>query len=409
MHLSLAQPHHASPSSLTRLLYTLLILSQIVHQTYALPWPLKPRELLMQCINEVLKGSHVLIMTCRSVQSDLLPVTKSAIRMDILQSRWTFEALPCGKTRIRTEMLIEEKFAIGVPSVLITFVQNTALKESVVQFAKAVRRMQLGRHPDFVYWGSTTPEPVASLGAGPRKWVAGWRRLRAAVANGRGGRGDGAGEGERSRSDRHRDSGSESESESESESSRDGGASSAVGGYEATDEAAFDGLAFYAALVVVVLLCSAMRALYVTVRGRYAKWRQRSSAQRAARQVGRHARHWSSEGAGRLVRSYSTGSLEASTGAADAERRAAAASTAIAAGGDAMAKLLMAPSVDISALTAPPLDTDRSCRKWHRRVFSENGLDALNQSVHAFADGGARRRLSICPGCRSVQCQQCIR
>ena len=119
----------------------------------------------MQCINEVPKGSHVLIMTCRSVQSDLLPVTKSAIRMDILQSRWTFEALPCGKTRIRTEMLIEEKFAIGVPSVLITFVQNTALKESVVQFAKAVRRSWLAgssKQKQAVTAKATVPTQVAT-------------------------------------------------------------------------------------------------------------------------------------------------------------------------------------------------------------------------------------------------------
>jgi hypothetical protein len=351
----------------------------------------------MQCINEVPKGSHVLVMTCRSVQSDLLPVTKSAVRMDILQSRWIFEALPCGKTRIRTEMLIEEKFSVGVPSVLVTFVQNTALKESVVQFAKAVRRMQLGRHPAFVHWGSTPPELPASLAAGPRKWVAGWRRLRAAAMRGRGSGEHGVGEGDSRRSDRA----------SESEHSQDRGASSMIDAHEEADNATFGRLAFYSALVV--LLCSAIRAMRGTVHGHYVKWHQRRSARRAARQVGRHARHWSSDGAGRLGRSYSTGSLEASAGTEQADRRAAPSSTPVS-GADAMAKLLMAPPFDISTPTAPQLDTDRSCRKWHRRVFSENGLDALSRSVHTFqfADGGARRRLSICPGCRSTLCQQCV-
>ena len=40
----------------------------------------------------------------------------------------------------------------GVPGVLVKFVQSKALAESVTNFQKAVRQLDLGPHPDFVTW-----------------------------------------------------------------------------------------------------------------------------------------------------------------------------------------------------------------------------------------------------------------
>ena len=56
----------------------------IVHQTYALPWPLKTRELLMKCSNTI--SRPYMTSRCQSVQSDMVPVSADATRMEILAS-----------------------------------------------------------------------------------------------------------------------------------------------------------------------------------------------------------------------------------------------------------------------------------------------------------------------------------
>jgi hypothetical protein len=86
-------------------------------QTYKLPWPLKPRELLMQCRNQVSHREHTLTASCRSVESKACPITSDAVRMEILESQWTFEALPPGgkmSTKVSVYILINERFAVGI-------------------------------------------------------------------------------------------------------------------------------------------------------------------------------------------------------------------------------------------------------------------------------------------------------
>lgn len=90
---------------------------EIVHQTYSLPWPLKPRELLMKCTNSFQHREYTMVATCRSVESDALPITSAAVRMEILESQWRFEALPGNgriKTRVHVYILISERFAVGI-------------------------------------------------------------------------------------------------------------------------------------------------------------------------------------------------------------------------------------------------------------------------------------------------------
>ena len=89
----------------------------IVHQTYGLPWPLKPRELLMHCENSISHREATLTATCHSVLTDTVPVTDAAVRMEIMESQWRFEALPGNgkmKTRVTVYILISERFAVGV-------------------------------------------------------------------------------------------------------------------------------------------------------------------------------------------------------------------------------------------------------------------------------------------------------
>ena len=129
-----------------------------MHQTYALPWPLKPRELLLKCAHEVHRSSFSVKARCSSVHTDLVPITNEAVRMEILESTWRFDALPGDRTKITVELLISEQFAVGVPSFVIDYVQKNSLKDSVRQFHRAATRLRLPAHPNFVAWRRSREE-----------------------------------------------------------------------------------------------------------------------------------------------------------------------------------------------------------------------------------------------------------
>ena len=88
----------------------------VVHQRYDLPWPLKPRELVLRCHNDLQRGALRMTARCRSVHTDLVPVTSRAVRMEIQESVWRFEAMPAERTRITVEIAVSPQFAAGVPS-----------------------------------------------------------------------------------------------------------------------------------------------------------------------------------------------------------------------------------------------------------------------------------------------------
>lgn len=59
---------------------------EIVHQTYGLPWPLKSRELLMRCTNDVARGTQSVTARCASVHTDRVPISSERVRMEIIGS-----------------------------------------------------------------------------------------------------------------------------------------------------------------------------------------------------------------------------------------------------------------------------------------------------------------------------------
>lgn len=138
---------------------------ELVHQTYNLPWPLKTRELLMHCENKILPREHIMTAMCHSAEADVRPITSENVRMEILESRWRFEALPGNgrmQTRITVQILINDRFAVGVPSFVVKYVQDQALKDSVHQFVRACRKLNLPPHNDFVSWRRTRQQARAA-------------------------------------------------------------------------------------------------------------------------------------------------------------------------------------------------------------------------------------------------------
>ena len=101
----------------TQVLLNSPALGELVHQTYKLPWPLKQRELLMHCSNEISHRHATITATCHSAETPLVPITNDAVRMEIVESSWKFESIPGNgkmKTKISVYILISDKFAIGM-------------------------------------------------------------------------------------------------------------------------------------------------------------------------------------------------------------------------------------------------------------------------------------------------------
>jgi len=134
---------------------------KIVHQKYSLPWPLKSRELVMACTHSFHKTA--VTSTCHSADSALAPVTAEAVRMEILESNWRFEAVSGERTRIYLDLTISEKFAVGIPSFVTRFVQDNSLKESVNNFLKATKRLALPPDPSYVAWARTRQQARDAL------------------------------------------------------------------------------------------------------------------------------------------------------------------------------------------------------------------------------------------------------
>ncbi|KOO31304.1 lipid-binding start [Chrysochromulina tobinii] len=118
---------------------------EIVHQTYGLPWPLKSRELLMRCTNDVARGTQSVTARCASVHTDRVPISSERVRMEIIGSMWKFDSLPLERTRITVELAISENFTVGVPSFIVDYVQKHSLTESMRNFERATTRLHLAR------------------------------------------------------------------------------------------------------------------------------------------------------------------------------------------------------------------------------------------------------------------------
>lgn len=148
----------------------------LMMQRYKLPWPLKPRELLMSCRHDVQRAKNAMSTICRSVDSPLWPLTDEAVRMEILESEWRFEALARGGTRLSTRVDISPQFAAGVPGFIVKYMQDQSMKDSVREFARAVDRLKLPPQGAFVSWkrpsghaataATTTPSATAASGLG---------------------------------------------------------------------------------------------------------------------------------------------------------------------------------------------------------------------------------------------------
>jgi hypothetical protein len=97
---------------------------RLVHQTYKLPWPLKPRDMLMECHHHVDAAAYSVSTKCNSRETVAVPIKLDVVRMEIVESLMHFEALPGGDaTRVTSTVIVNERFAVGVPTLVTKYVQ----------------------------------------------------------------------------------------------------------------------------------------------------------------------------------------------------------------------------------------------------------------------------------------------
>lgn len=134
----------------------------LTHQTYRLPWPLAPREVLLSCDRKNLGSENVHLSECHSVETEAVPVHKGAVRMTLSRTQWKIVALPGERTKLHLELEVPADEASGIPKPVINYCQLKSLKDSVHHFVKAAERLKLPPHPHFLKWQRTRAEIAAA-------------------------------------------------------------------------------------------------------------------------------------------------------------------------------------------------------------------------------------------------------
>ena len=158
-------------------------LGAIVHQEYALPWPMLPRDLLMRCNRVVDHRAQKVTSTCGSVEHSSAPTTARAVRMEIKRTEWELTPLPGDRTRLRLELELPKRVAIGVPKFVVNYCQRHSLRDSVEALLSTAARLALPSHRAFIGWGRSRAEAAAAGRAaaldddGAHRAAGGWSSL----------------------------------------------------------------------------------------------------------------------------------------------------------------------------------------------------------------------------------------
>ena len=133
------------------------------HQTYKLPWPLMPRDVLLSCERSINNREAVLTSECHSVASDAAPVRDGVVRLWLSRTAWRVEALPDDRTRLSLSLAMPLSNTEGIPKFVYSYCQKRMLKDSVAQLMAAVRRLELPPHEGFVKWRRSRAAAAAAM------------------------------------------------------------------------------------------------------------------------------------------------------------------------------------------------------------------------------------------------------
>lgn len=153
-------------------------MGELSHQQYKLPWPLLPRDMLLQCDRKIMAKTAKVTSECKSVVSSEVPERSGVVRMTLERTSWELEALNGDRTRITLTLVVPASMAVGVPNFVVKYCQKSSLKDSISQLLAAVQRLKLPPHRTFVGWRRSRAEMLAagaagsdSAGAGLLSWV----------------------------------------------------------------------------------------------------------------------------------------------------------------------------------------------------------------------------------------------
>jgi len=137
-------------------------LGQLVHQEYALPWPLATRDLLMKCHRNPDHRRQKVISECSSVTHPSAPVSDRNVRLSISATRWEVTPEPGDRTRLSLRLELPASATMGVPKAILNYCQTKSLKESVTSLLSTVDRLHLPPDLAFVGWGRTRAQAASA-------------------------------------------------------------------------------------------------------------------------------------------------------------------------------------------------------------------------------------------------------
>jgi hypothetical protein len=96
--------------------------TNLLHQTYDIPWPMDDRDYLFKKTIEFDSTAKKAMVHLTSVEDSLMPPQDGYVRAEGEKTLWSFEVLPSGKTKIIVEVMTDPKGAM--PDWLVNSVQE---------------------------------------------------------------------------------------------------------------------------------------------------------------------------------------------------------------------------------------------------------------------------------------------
>lgn len=138
---------------------------RLAFQVYSMPWPIADREFLIMCTDTEHASSHVYESSCKSIESDQLPVGEGRVRAHIHGAHWRFTAQG-DRTLVRFQGSVDPMGP--VPKWFIGGAQKFVSQSTIAGLVGAQRKLGLAPLTRFVHWGgdgTTTPHRADGSGA----------------------------------------------------------------------------------------------------------------------------------------------------------------------------------------------------------------------------------------------------
>lgn len=124
--------------------------TNLLHQTYDIPWPMDDRDYLFKKTIEFDSTAKKVMVHLTSVEDALMPPQAGYVRAEGEKTLWSFEVLPSGKTKIIVEVVTDPKGSM--PDWLVNSVQEDWPHKTITALLSYARSSDLKPHTNCDGW-----------------------------------------------------------------------------------------------------------------------------------------------------------------------------------------------------------------------------------------------------------------